>query len=170
MKIILIGYRGTGKSTIARHLSTKLGWEWLDADIELEFRTGKSIATIFAEQGEAYFRDLEQKILHDLLQRDQVILALGGGVVGREVNREALKNSTDRVIVWLTAAPEAIWKRIRNDRNRPALTNQGGIEEVRELLAKREPWYRELADLQLESNKTPGVIADQIIEYLAQRQ
>src|SRR5688500_2590703 len=81
MNLLLIGYRGTGKSTVARLVAERLNWPWLDADVELERRAGKSIAAIFAEDGEPAFRDLESQVLAELVQADRHVLALGGGVI-----------------------------------------------------------------------------------------
>jgi shikimate kinase len=88
--ISLIGYRGTGKSTVARHLALRLGWVWVDADVEVELRAGKSIAAIFADDGEAAFRNLESVVVADLCRRQRAVLALGGGAVLREANRAAI--------------------------------------------------------------------------------
>src|SRR5262245_66283601 len=90
MNIFLIGYRGSGKTTVAAEMSAQLGWPWHDADAELERRAGKTIKQIFAEQGEPAFRDLESTVLADLLIGDRQIAALGGGVVLREENRRLL--------------------------------------------------------------------------------
>src|SRR5262245_17675413 len=100
MLLILIGYRGTGKTTVARHLGLKLGWDWVDADVEVELRAGKSIAAMFTDEGETYFRDLESQVLVDLVRRERLVLAAGGGVVLREENRAALRGPDTRV-VWL---------------------------------------------------------------------
>src|SRR5437868_3606467 len=98
MRLILIGYRGTGKSTVARHLGLKLGWEWIDADVEVELRAGMSIAAMFADEGELFFRDLESRVLNDLLRRERIVLAAGGGVVLRDENRAALRGAENKVV------------------------------------------------------------------------
>src|SRR5262249_35187521 len=99
--IFLIGYRGSGKTTVARMLAQRLGWTWLDADEELERRAGRTIRTIFAEEGESGFRDREATLLEELAGRRECVVATGGGVVLRETNRQRLR--TTGVIVWLTA-------------------------------------------------------------------
>src|SRR4051812_7830484 len=99
MNIALIGYRGTGKTAVAQQLALALGWDWVDADVEVELRSGKSIAAIFADDGEAAFRDLESAVLADLIDREQAVLALGGGVILREHNRELLRRAG--LVVWL---------------------------------------------------------------------
>ena len=147
MNLLLIGYRGTGKSAVARLVAERLGWQWLDADVELERRAGKSIAAIFANDGEPAFRDLESKILAELVRLDRHVLALGGGVVLRPENRALIKQAAN--VTWLTASPETIQARVAEDpttgARRPNLTTWGGIEEIRQLLAQREPMYLECA-------------------------
>src|SRR5690606_18002376 len=93
MHLALIGYRGTGKTTVAQVLARELGWPWIDADVELERRAGRTIRQIFAEEGEGAFRDLEEAVLVDLAQGAPQILALGGGVILRESNRRVLRAS-----------------------------------------------------------------------------
>jgi len=151
-RIFLIGYRGTGKSTVARLLAEALGWDWVDADAELEARSGRSIRSIFAEEGEQNFRDREEAILEDLCSRSRVVVATGGGVVLRESNWRRLQ-ATGRV-VWLTADADTICHRLAADpttaERRPALTSATGAcdrAEVEELLDKREPFYRACADV-----------------------
>jgi shikimate kinase len=112
MRIFLIGYRGTGKSTVARLLADKLGLEAIDADHELELRAGKTIRRIFAEDGEKAFRDLESTLLAEFGERDGVVIATGGGVVLRPENRAILR--TGRV-VWLSAPADVLWRRMCDD-------------------------------------------------------
>lgn len=162
--IVLIGYRGTGKTTVARLLARRLGWDWADADAELEARHGRSVRQIFAEEGEAGFRDKEAALLAELCGRPRQVLATGGGVVLREANRERLRAAGLRV--WLTADPDTIWRRLQQDattaQRRPALT-VGGREEVVELLRAREPLYRDCADLRIATDhRDPDTIAHEI--------
>ena len=107
--LVLIGYRGTGKTTVAQQLALALGWEWVDADVEVELRAGKSIAAIFADDGEQVFRDWEAQTLADSLRRERVVLAAGGGVVLREANRRLLAERAR--VVWLRASVETILAR-----------------------------------------------------------
>jgi shikimate kinase len=170
MNLLLIGYRGTGKTTVARLLAERLGWSWLDADEALECRAGKSIAAIFAEGGEGAFRNLEREVLAELVQRDRHVLALGGGVILRPENRELIKRAG--MVVWLTADAETIHARIAADattsERRPNLTAGGGIEEVRKLLAQREPFYRECADVLIDTaERTPSEVAVDVVTKLA---
>jgi shikimate kinase len=169
MNILLIGYRGTGKSAVARLVAERLGWHWLDADVELERRAGKSIAAIFAEDGEPAFRDLESQLLTELLRVDRHVLALGGGVVLRSENRDVIKQAGS--VIWLTADPQTILARVNEDpttaARRPNLTTSGGIEEIRQLLAQREPFYRECATAVVDTNgRSLGDVAQAVLSVV----
>jgi len=166
MNIALIGYRGTGKSTVARLLALRLAWPWVDADVEIELRAGKSIAAIFADDGEGAFRDLEQQVVMDVAQRNRTVIALGGGAVLRPENRKALAENC--WTVWLTGTPATLWQRITADATtdtmRPNLTSSGGIAEITELLKERTPLYRQCADLVADTEgKTPDDVAGEIL-------
>jgi shikimate kinase len=166
--LFLIGYRGTGKSTVARLLAGRLGWAWLDADAELEARCGRSVRQIFEAEGEAGFRRCEAELLEELCRRRHHVIATGGGVVLSEANRERLR-ATGRV-VWLTADADTIWQRLQDDPatdgRRPVLT-VGGRVEVEELLRAREPLYRACADIAVETTgRTPEEVADVVLSQL----
>ena len=172
MNIILIGYRATGKTTLARLLAEKLGWDWVDADIEIEARAGKSIARIFAEDGEPAFRDLEAEVISDLCRRRRLVLAAGGGAPMRAASRQAMRECGH--VVWLQARPETIHARMAGDATtaarRPNLTNKGALDEIVHLLAKREPVYRESAHQAIETEgKCPAAIAEEILAMLPLR-
>jgi shikimate kinase len=169
MNLFLIGYRGSGKTTVAVALSEQLKWPWVDADAELERRAGKTIKQIFADEGEAAFRDLESAVLRDFTKLDHHILALGGGVILRPENRELLAGRGKAV--WLKASPEALFRRISSDattpERRPNLTGQGGLAEIRTLLAERTPLYAAAADATIDAeDKSPEEIAREIIATL----
>lgn len=146
-RIFLIGYRGSGKTTLGRRLAEVLEWSFVDADEELESRYGTTIRDIFAAEGEPGFRDKEEAVLAELGQREDCVIATGGGVVLRPINRERLRSGFR---VWVTAEAETIWRRVSADpttaSRRPNLT-VGGLEEIAQLLAEREPLYRQCADL-----------------------
>lgn len=167
-RIRLIGYRGTGKSAVAQALALRLGFDWVDTDVELELRAGKSIAAIFADDGQEAFRDLETAILAELVDRERTVLATGGGIVLRPENRQMLR--AEAMVVWLKALPETILNRLANDwatvSRRPNLTT-GGIEEIREMLAVRTPLYSECANLEFDTDgKTVAAIVHEILERL----
>jgi len=173
MIVTLIGSRGCGKSSAGRVLASRIGWEFADADAELEARAGKSIQQIFADDGEAAFRDLEEQTVADLLQRERLVLAAGGGAVMRDATRGRI--ATAGPVIWLTASPETLYARIHADdttaERRPDLTDRGGLEEVRALLAQREPVYRGTADIVIDTEqKTVAQIAGEIHEQLLQRE
>ncbi|MDR1382285.1 MAG: shikimate kinase [Planctomycetaceae bacterium] len=155
--LILIGYRATGKTSIARQLSGLLQWNAIDADRLIEQKAKKSIAEIFAEDGEPAFRDLESECLLDALQNHSLILATGGGLPIREANRALLRRFGK--IVWLKASPETILKRMSGDpdteKTRPQLTQLPPLEEIRHVLEQRNPIYREIADLEIDTEQKP---------------
>ena len=169
MFITLIGYRGTGKTTVAQRLALRLGCQWRDADVEIELRAGKSIAAIFADEGEPVFRDLEAELIAELAARPRLVLAAGGGAVLRERTRRRLAAAGP--VVWLTASAETIQARISADDTtagrRPNLTAAGGIAEIRRLLAEREPVYRQCASLAVDTEgKSPAAVAEEILAQL----
>jgi shikimate kinase len=169
MNIVLIGYRGTGKSTVAQQLALRLGWDWVDADVEIELRAGKSIAAIFADDGPEAFRDWESMTLAELAQRERTVLAAGGGGVLREPNRRAL--AAGGKLVWLRADPATILGRIAADElsagRRPNLTSAGGLAEIVAVLAERTPIYESCAHLAVDTEgKTPGDVAREIMALL----
>jgi shikimate kinase len=170
MHLTLIGYRATGKTTLARLLAQRLGWDWIDADVEIERRAGKSIARIFAEQGEPAFRDLEAEAIADLCRRDRLVLAAGGGAPLRPESRRAMRD--DGKVVWLMAQPQTILARMSGDATtttrRPDLTDKGPLEEIIHLLAVRTPIYQEVAHLAVDTEgKTPDELADEIVAKLS---
>src|SRR5947209_15995625 len=139
--VFLIGYRGTGKTTVARLLADKLGWGWTDADALVEERCGRSIRQIFAEDGEAGFRDQEALVLAELARQHKQVVATGGGIVLRPENRGLLKAGK---VVWLCAPADVLWQRLEQDattlQRRPNLA-QGGVAEIEDLLRLRAPHY-----------------------------
>jgi shikimate kinase len=166
MNLTLIGYRATGKTTLARLLAERLGWSWIDADVEIERRAGKTIARMFAEDGEPAFRDLEAQVIADLCSRPQLIVAAGGGAPMREESRRAMR--CGGTVVWLTARPETILARMTGDATtaarRPNLTDKNPLDEIVHLLDRRTPVYRESAHLVIDTEgKTPEAIVAEIL-------
>jgi len=169
--IFLVGYRGTGKTTVARLLAQRLGRESIDADKEIERRAGKTIAAIFSDEGEPPFRDLEAAVVADLA-RTSLVISTGGGAVLREASRAVMQAAGP--IVWLTASVDTIAVRIAADaataRLRPNLTAVGGKAEIAAVLAERTPIYQACATFVVDTEgKTPAEVADQILALLAER-
>ena len=146
MVITLIGYRGSGKSTVAEALAARLGWDWIDADAAIEEAAGRTIREIFDAEGEAGFRRRERQTLAALLGRDRLVVAAGGGAVLDSQTRSDMKSAGP--VVWLQASLPVLAKRIAGDpttaARRPNLAG-GGTEEIARLLAEREPLYRDCA-------------------------
>lgn len=170
MIVTLIGYRGAGKSTVAPLLAARLGCDWIDADVELERRAGRTIREIFATDGEPEFRRLERELLAELLRSERLVLAAGGGAVLDPQTRAAMRAAGP--VVWLQADVETIARRLSADATtaarRPNLTAAGGVDEIRELLARREPLYRATAQLVVATaERTAGQIVDEIVAGLA---
>ncbi|MGL4422537.1 MAG: shikimate kinase [Gemmataceae bacterium] len=165
-RLALVGYRGCGKSTIGPILAARLGWDFLDADGELVRRRGQTIREIFNQHGEAAFRDAESQLLEEVLQRPNLVLATGGGVILREENRERLRSAA--YVVYLELSAAELWERIQADpqtlAQRPNLTAAGGLAEVEELLARRQPAYASTAHLQISAGGlSPEALADAIL-------
>ena len=145
MNIVLIGYRGTGKSTIANLLAERLSMHVVGMDAEIVKRAGKTIPEIVEESGWDHFRDMESCVAADFGSEDGLIIDAGGGVIVRPQNIESLKENG--VVFWLTADEATIVERIGDDTQRPSLSgSKSFVEEVAEILAEREPKYRAAAD------------------------
>ncbi len=152
--MLLLGYRGSGKTSVGRKLADRLWCDFVDIDEQIVLRAGKSIKEIFQTSGESAFRDLETSVLLDVIKRETDVISCGGGIILRDANRDAIKSSKLSRI-YLRCDPEVLLKRIESDpttaESRPALTRLGGsIEEVRSLLVEREPLYREVMTAELD--------------------
>jgi len=153
MSIVLIGYRGSGKSSIGQKLADRLWQTLVDTDQLIIKKAGKSIKEIFETQGEQRFRQLETEVVKEVVKLQDVVISLGGGAVLREENRAAIKESGHKVI-YLKCEPETLHQRIEADAAtslmRPNLTQFGGIEEIEKVLAEREPIYRSMMSGELD--------------------
>ncbi len=170
MRLTLIGYRGTGKTTVARLLSQRWQVPWWDADAEVERRAGRSIKEIFAADGEAGFRAHEERAVAELMRGPAGVVALGGGAILSAANREAIRSA---VVVWLTANAKTLDARISGDpitrSQRPDLTADGGLSEIEAILREREPLYRAAADhIVSTEGKTADQVAAEIVCLLRQ--
>ena len=135
---------GAGKTTVGRTLASQLGMTFADSDQEIQDRTGVDISTIFAYEGEDGFRDREELAIDDMTQREQLVLATGGGAVLRPNNRKHL--SARGIVVFLECSPEQQFERTYRDRKRPLIQTEDPLTRLRELMEVREPLYRETAD------------------------
>ncbi len=168
MNIALIGFRGTGKTTIGKKLAKRLNMRFVDIDREIAKKEKKTIPQIFAQAGEKGFRELEKAAVKEFSLNENLCIACGGGVVLDKGNIDSLKrNST---IILLEARPETIHIRIRNDRSRPGLTDKRGFEEILHLLAERKQKYDEAAMMRFDtSDATPNETVQNIIDELNTR-
>ena len=161
--IILIGFMGSGKTTVGKILAERLGIELIDTDKWIEQKQKISIKDIFAIHGEDYFRLLETELLKALCDTDEMkIIATGGGMPLREENQLLLQKMGN--IVYLKADAETIYKRIRNDKNRPLLQTPDPKLKITELLSERTPIYEKIAEITIDTNnKTLNQVVDEIL-------
>jgi shikimate kinase len=139
--IALVGFMGTGKSSVGRLAAELLQFEFVDTDDLIEAQCGMSIEEIFKNQGEAAFRRLEQEAVRNLATRQKTVIATGGGLVADPANLASLK--THALVVCLWASPETIWERVQTQTHRPLLQTADPLGKIRELLALRGPLYRQ---------------------------
>ena len=168
-RIFLIGFRGSGKTTIAHLLAEQLDYDWADSDALVQEQAGKTIAQIFADDGELAFRDLEAAVVSHLCTRSNCVIALGGGSVLREKTRQLLAHAGP--VIWLEAPADVLYARIAADdvtaAQRPNLTDSGGQQEVDQLLAARGPVYESCATHRIETaGKTPAEVVQCAISLL----
>lgn len=140
---------GGGKSTVGRSLARQAGMRFVDSDGEIEKQLGESVRSFFDREGEARFRDIEQAVIADLLQRHgDMVLATGGGAVLREANRQALRQRS--TVLYLRSTPEELFRRLRHDTQRPLLQVKDPLQKLRELYVQRDPLYRSTAHYTIE--------------------
>lgn len=139
--IALTGFMGVGKSSVGRALADVLHYDFIDTDEVIESNAGKSVSRIFAEDGEPMFRALESQIVQQLTTRDKVVISTGGGLAVNADNLASLKSHALVVCLW--ASPEAIWERVRHQSHRPILQTVDPLGRIRDLLAQREPFYKQ---------------------------
>lgn len=166
MNVVLIGYRGTGKSTVGKIVAARLGRVLVSTDAEIVKLIGQSIPEIVEQHGWEYFRDLESKVCQELAGRNGLVIDTGGGAILRSRNVEVLKE-TGRLF-WLTASVSTITERIGHDTQRPSLTGvKSFVDEIQDVLRERTPKYQAAADYIIETDERSATqVADEILARL----
>ncbi len=168
VNLYLIGMMGSGKSTLGVELAAQLGFQFFDTDVLIEQVAGCPIPDIFAEQGEAHFRDLETQVLAQLSSYTRLVIATGGGIVSRPQNWSYLHHG---LTIWLDVAPELIWQRLLQDPGqRPLLQTPDPEAALRRLMQQRQPFYAQ-ADIQvpIQSETSPPQLAKQVWQAIRAR-
>ena len=161
--IVLVGVPGAGKTTVGKLLANNLGIDFFDSDQVIESRAGKSVSDIFTQDGEPAFRKLEHDVIVELLDSNNVVLALGGGSLGNDETRAKVKDATT---VWLVAGLAQAVDRVGMNRNRPLLL--GNVRgQLADLMAAREPFYKEVAAIAVDTSKlSPSEVVTEIVSEL----
>ena len=163
--IYLIGFMGTGKTSVSHKLSELLGYEEADSDAWIAHRQNQNIAEIFEAQGEQAFRDMETELLRELGEESHKIISCGGGMALRQENVALMKDSG--VVVLLTAEPETVLARVQGDSSRPILNGNMNVSYIRELMARRMPCYQAAGEVVIATDFcSPEEIAEEIQKKL----
>lgn len=161
VNLALVGFMGTGKTSVGRVVAEQLRFEFLDTDELIQARTGRTIADIFAKEGEPMFRALERQVVNELAGKSKTVISTGGGLPTNLDNLTALK--THALVVCLWASPEKIWDRVRNQSHRPLLHAPDPQKKIRELLEIRAPFYRQADVLINTDQRSAREVAQQIV-------
>lgn len=159
--IALIGFMGTGKSSVGRIVAHQLHFQFIDTDDLIEARSGKTISQIFVGDGETVFRDWEARILDELSAQKQMVLATGGGLGANPAHLAGLKSHS--VVICLWASPETIWERVKIQEHRPLLQTPEPLEKIRALLAQREACYKQADALINTERRSARDVAQQVL-------
>src|SRR3989440_2338612 len=163
--IYLVGLMGAGKTTVGRLLARRLKLRFLDSDQEIERRCGVKIPVVFEIEGEAGFRAREAHVIAELAALEGIVLATGGGAVLSAQNRQLL--AAAGFVAYLRAQPDDLYERVRHDRNRPLLATPDPLGRLRELYAERDPLYREIADVVIDTGaQGVQVLARELLDKL----
>lgn len=161
VNIALIGFMGTGKTSVGRLVAEQLHFDYLDTDEMIQSATGKTVADIFSRDGEPAFRALEEKVVQEISTHSKTVVSTGGGLPVNSKNLASLK--THALVVCLWASPEKIWERVKNQSHRPLLHDENPQKKIRELLAVREPFYKK-ADVLLNTElRSLREVAQQVV-------
>ena len=164
MNIVLVGYRGTGKTAVAKLLAERFSLRVVHLDAEIERHAGKPIPQIVEERGWSGFRDLEEEIVRRFASQDGLVIDCGGGVIEREANFDCLRHAGP--VIWLQASPATIVSRIGGDDQRPSLTGTKSFtDEVVEVLERRTPLYERIAHVAVDTDsRAVAQVAEEITE------
>ena len=165
--LALIGFMGTGKSSVGRMVADALHFTFLDTDDVIVARAGKSIAEIFERDGEGAFRELERGIVEELARRTKTVISTGGGLPVNDANLASLKSHALLVCLW--ASPEKIWERVRGQTHRPLLRETDPLAKIRALLESRAPYYRQADVLVNTEMRSVREVATQIVHQFHHR-
>ena len=161
--LFLIGFMGTGKTAVSQALSGMTGIPVLDTDEAIRLQEDMEITEIFAQKGELYFRDLETQLLESLKEESRMIISCGGGMPIRSQNAALMRESG--TVFWLTASPETVYERLRNDHTRPLLSGRNNPEGIAQLMEKRREAYMAACDVQIRTDgRSPAEIAADIVD------
>jgi shikimate kinase len=159
--LALVGFMGSGKSSVGQLVAAQLHFRFADTDELIEARAGKTISAIFNEEGELRFREYEREVVEKLKSLHRTVIATGGGLVAHQENLGALK--THALVICLWASPETIWERVRHQTHRPLLQTPDGPAKIRQLLAEREPFYRQADVLVNTEMRSVNEVVHQVI-------
>ena len=169
MKVILVGYRASGKSTVGKLVSDRLRWPLWDIDCGIERKSGMTLTELYQRAGENRYRQVESEVVAEMCANDSCVIAFGAGTIIQPRNERIA--GVDSLIVYLKLSAEQLWQRIAADpkssTTRPNLSS-GGLEEVVEMLARRSPTYERCANITLAGELAPGKLADKIVERVNQ--
>jgi len=166
--IFLVGLMGAGKTTVGRQLASALAKSFHDTDHEIERRTGVRIALIFEIEGESGFRAREKQVVEQATQAANIVLATGGGAILDPDNRRCLAERG--VVVYLHGQPKDLWHRTKHDKSRPLLQNTDALEKLQALYQQRDPLYREVADIVIDTGRQSArTLLQQLIARLQEK-
>jgi shikimate kinase len=159
--LALVGFMGTGKSSVGRLAAEQLRFDFIDTDEWIESQTGKTVAQIFEQNGEAAFRQLEADTARALESRGNIVISCGGGFVSNPLNLASLKSHALVICLW--ASPEIIWERVRTQTHRPLIQTANPLEKIRELLEQRSAAYHEADAMIHTAFRPPKEVAQQVL-------
>jgi shikimate kinase len=163
--VSLIGFMGSGKSTVGKILAQKIGFLYIDLDTVIELSEGMKISRIFEEKGQDYFRKIESEVICKIYNNKGCVFSCGGGVILNEKNMDIIKKSS--IVVFLSINAETVFERLKDDGNRPLLATANREIKTREMLGTRQPLYLKYADIIVDANRiTPGEAAEKIEEAI----